>query len=113
MKNAPWTKELPFAITVCDKDGRILVMNDKSIKTFEKYGGQQLIGQSLFACHQGDAAEKLTSVLGSGKVNCYTIEKAGIKKMIYQSPWFENGIYMGFVELSLELPPEVPHFVRS
>lgn len=113
MLNEPWTKELPFAITVCDKDGKVLEMNDKSVKTFEKYGGRQLIGQSLFVCHHGDAAEKLASLLESGKVNCYTIEKAGIHKMIYQSPWFENGTYMGFVELSLELPSDVPHFVRT
>jgi hypothetical protein len=113
MVNDLWTKELPFAVTVCDKDGKILVMNDKSIKTFEKYGGAQLIGQSLFVCHNGEAGEKLASLLKSGEVNCYTIEKAGIRKMIYQSPWFENGNFMGFVELSLQLPTDVPHFVRS
>jgi len=113
MPNDLWTKELPFAITVCDKVGKILEMNDKSIKTFSKYGGQKLLGQSLFVCHHGEASDKLASLLESGKINCYTIEKDGIHKMIYQSPWFENGVYMGFVELSLELPSDVPHFVRS
>ncbi|HEX7411561.1 MAG TPA: diguanylate cyclase [Bacteroidales bacterium] len=113
MINDNLIKELPFAITVCDKDGKIIVMNDKSIKTFEKYGGQKLIGQSLFGCHPGESGVKLASLLSSGEVNCYTIEKAGIHKMIYQSPWFENGSYMGFVELSLQIPSEVPHFVRS
>ena len=113
MVNDIWSKELPFAITVCDKDGKIIIMNDKSMKTFEKYGGGKLIGQSLFECHQGEAGEKLAALLSSGKVNCYTIEKAGIRKMIYQSPWFENGRYMGFVEISLQLPSDIPHFVRS
>lgn len=108
-----WTKELPFAITVCDKDGKIIVMNDKSVKTFEKYGGEQLLGHSLFDCHKGETGEKLASLLSSGNTNCYTIEKAGNRKMIYQSPWFENGHYMGFVELSFQLPSEIPHFVRS
>ncbi len=45
--------------------------------------------------------------------NVYTIEKNGIKKLIYQSPWYENGEYAGFVELSLEIPFELPHFVRG
>jgi len=108
-----WLKELPFAITVCDKDGKILEMNDKSVTTFEKYGGEKLLGQSLFECHPGESGEKLAALLSSGKTNCYTIEKAGIRKMIYQSPWFEKGEFMGFVELSLQLPAEVPHFIRS
>ena len=41
-----WTTELPFAITVCDKDGNILEMNDKSKKTFEKWGAN-LIGANF------------------------------------------------------------------
>ena len=46
------------------------------------------------------------------KPNVYTIEKNGIKKLIYQSPWFENGEMKGLVELSLEIPFEMPHFIR-
>jgi len=113
MSEQPWIKELPFAITVSDRDGKILEMNDRSIKTFEKYGGAKLIGQNLFTCHPGESGGKLAALLSSGKTNCYTIEKAGIRKIIYQSPWFQNGEYMGFVELSMELPDEVPHFVRA
>ena len=43
----------------------------------------------------------------------YTIEKNGIKKMIYQTPWYENGEYMGFTELSLVIPMEMKHFKRN
>jgi hypothetical protein len=45
--------------------------------------------------------------------NAYTIEKNGIKKLIYQTPWYENGVYQGFVELSLEIPFEMKHAVRT
>ena len=41
------------------------------------------------------------------------IEKNGVKKIIYQSPWYKEGEYAGFVELSLEIPLEMPHFIRS
>jgi hypothetical protein len=108
-----WAKEAPFAITVCDKEGKILEMNDKSDATFAKYGGAKLLGHNLFECHPGEAGVKLATLLKSGSTNCYTIEKAGVRKMIYQSPWFQSGEYMGFIELSLELPDEVPNFVRS
>ena len=36
-------KEAPISVTVCDKDGVILDMNDKSIRTFTK-DGQPLQG---------------------------------------------------------------------
>jgi len=107
------TKELPFAITVCDTHGIILYMNERSILTFAKYGGEALIGSSLFGCHPEPAATKLREMLEKGSSNVYTIEKNGTRKMIYQSPWFTNRIYEGFIELSLELPAGVPHFVRS
>ena len=41
------------------------------------------------------------------------IEKKGIKKFVYQSPWYQEGQYAGFVEFVLEIPFELPHFVRS
>jgi len=34
-----WVQEFPGAVTVCDRDGIILAMNDKSARTFEKDGG--------------------------------------------------------------------------
>ncbi len=110
--NNNWTVELPFAITVCDKEGNILEMNNKSQKTFEKWG-KNLIGMNLMNCHPEPAKSKLAGMLIEPKINAYTIEKNGIKKMIYQSPWYENGEFMGFVELSLEIPFEMANFVRS
>jgi len=47
------------------------------------------------------------------KINIYTLEKDGIKKLIYQAPWYEGGEYAGVVELSVEIPFEMPHFVRD
>jgi hypothetical protein len=49
----------------------------------------------------------------SRQKNVYTIEKNGVKKLIYQTPWFENGEYRGFVEFGLEIPFEMPHFIRG
>ncbi len=108
-----WVKEFPGAATVCNREGIILEMNEKAFKTFEKYGGASLIGKNLLDCHPEPAKSKLKELLETQKRNAYTIEKNGIKKIIYQSPWYENGEYMGFVELSLEIPLDMPNFVRK
>jgi transcriptional regulator with PAS, ATPase and Fis domain len=108
-----WIREFPGAVTVCDREGIILAMNEKSARTFEASGGAALIGSNLFDCHPEPSRAKLKELLAAGRANVYTIEKKGIKKLIYQSPWYENGAYRGFVELSLEIPFEMPHFVRE
>jgi len=105
--------EAPFAITTCDTNGNITGMNNRSTKTFEKYGGKERIGKSLFECHPEAASAKLRELLITHQVNAYTIEKNGIKKLIYQCPHFENGEFSGYIELSLELPAEMPHYVRK
>lgn len=113
MSEHEWIKEFPAAITVCDADGIILEMNDKAAQTFEQDGGRQLIGSNLLACHHDAARVKLENLLESRTTNTYTIEKNGVKKLIYQSPWYKEGQYAGFVELSLEIPFDLPHFIRS
>jgi PAS domain-containing protein len=113
MKERNWIREFPAAITVCDRDGIILAMNDKSCATFAEEGGAALIGTNLLDCHPDPARTKVASLLSSGSPNVYTIEKGGIKKLIYQSPWYDNGTYAGFMELSLPIPAEIPHFIRD
>jgi transcriptional regulator with PAS, ATPase and Fis domain len=113
MNEHAWIKEFPAAITVCDADGIILEMNDKAAKTFEKDGGYKLIGVNLLDCHPDPARSKVERLLAAREKNVYTIEKNGVKKMIFQSPWFQNGEYAGFAELSLEIPFEMEHFIRK
>jgi len=113
MNENEWIKEFPAAITVCDEAGVILEMNDKAAKTFESDGGRELISKNMLDCHPEPARTKTERLLASREKNVYTIEKNGIKKLIYQSPWFKDGRYAGFVELSLEIPFELQHFIRS
>jgi transcriptional regulator with PAS, ATPase and Fis domain len=113
MNEYTWIKEFPAAITICDEEGIILEMNDKAAKTLEKDGGYKLIGSNMLNCHPDPAREKTERLLAARVKNVYTIEKNSIKKLIYQSPWYKNGEYAGFVELSLEIPFEMSHFIRS
>ena len=113
MEEGAWVRELKAAITVCDREGVTLEMNDRAAQTHEKDGGRELIGRSLVECHPEPARSHLLELLRTGQPNVYTIEKAGVKKLIYQAPWFQGGEYKGFVELSLPIPFELPHFVRE
>jgi len=113
MPDPTWTKEFPGAITVCDADGIILEMNDKAAKSFETSGGVTLLGTQMRDCHPEPARTKLQQLLETRLANVYTIEKNGIHKLIYQSPWYQDGEYRGLVELSLEIPAEMPHFIRA
>lgn len=105
--------ETDFAVTITDIENKIVYMNDKAKKTFEKYGGDKLIGTDLLACHSPKSRDIINELLASNKTNVYTIEKNGVKKLIYQTPWLENGIVSGLIELSLELPSDMPHFKRD
>jgi hypothetical protein len=51
--------------------------------------------------------------LERGKSNIYTIEKKGVRKLIYQAPWYQDGEYAGIVELNLETAWDMPYFVRD
>jgi len=108
-----WVKEFPGAITVCDAEGIILEMNDQSARSYQADGGRALIGTNLLDCHPGPARRKLEHLMDTRQMNVYTIEKNGVKKLIYQTPWYEAGQYKGFVELALEIPFDLPHFVRG
>lgn len=105
--------EIPVAVTICDAEGIILYMNQKSIATFQADGGAALIGKNMLDCHPGQAREKLAALLKEQKSNIYTIEKKGKHKWIQQTPWYEGGKFKGLIEFSTEIPAEIPHFIRG
>lgn len=113
MQDFSWSDELNVAITVSDTEGKILYMNGKSARTFEKNGGAALIGTNLKNCHKPESWGKILEMLASGSTNAYTIEKNGVKKLIYQTPWYADGNVAGLVELSMEIPFEMDHFIRK
>ncbi len=108
-----WIKDFPAAITVCDTDGIILEMNAKACATFASEGGAALIGTSLYACHNPHSVAAIKEMLATGGKNVYTIEKRGVKKLIYQHPWYQDGQIAGLVEISLEIPQTMAHHVRD
>ena len=94
-------------------DGTIMEMNDRSIKTFEEDGGAALLGTSVFDCHPEPARTKTLELFDRKTPNHYTIRKKGQKKIIHQIPWTKDGTFAGFVEISIPIPDELPHFDRD
>ncbi|MCM1221906.1 MAG: PAS domain-containing protein [Lachnospiraceae bacterium] len=111
IENIEWAEGMNCAVTVCDDNGVILYMNEKSRETFAKHG--DLIGKNLFDCHNESSKAKIRHMLATGESNSYTISKGGLKKMIYQTPWRRDGKIAGMVEISMAIPEEMPHYVRS
>lgn len=108
-----WFDQLPCAVTVCDKSYTILYLNDRAAEVHSKDGGKALVGKNLIDCHPPEAQKKLKKVMASGRPNVYTTEKKGTKKLVYQCHWRKRGRVAGLVELSFEIPSEMPNFVRT
>jgi transcriptional regulator with PAS, ATPase and Fis domain len=109
----PWIKELQGAVTACDRDGIIISMNADAVRMFSDRGGEKLLGSPILDCHPEPARSKLKALMESRRKNIYTIQKNGLRKLIFQAPWYLDGEYAGYVELDLEIPWEMPHFNRD
>ena len=107
-----WAEGTHCAITVCDLEGKVIFMNERSRATFDKEG-RTMLGQNLMPCHSEKSQEKIRHMIATDTVNCYTIDKQGVKKMIYQTPWRRDGKVCGMVEISMVIPSEMPHYVRG
>lgn len=108
-----WAFRMNCAVTVADADCRIIYMNERSRQTFAARGGAALIGHNLMEYHNERSKAIIRRLLDEGGTNAYTIEKEGLRKMIFQSAWFDaDGRVGGLVELSMVIPAEMPHYVR-
>lgn len=108
-----WAEEFNGAITVCDRSGIIVYMNRTSVTQFSRYGGEKLLGTNLLDCHPEPSKSKLKEMLEKPVENMYTTEKNGERKIVFQTPWMQNGKFSGVVELSFLLDKNMPNFVRS
>lgn len=104
-------KGLNLAITVCDKDGNVLYQNDSSIDV-----NGDTRGKNLMNCHNEKSQAIIRHLIGEADTNAYTISKKGKKKLIYQTPWYEDDakqIVGGLIEFSIIIPEDMPHYNRG
>jgi len=107
-----WINESPDAIVVCDKEGKLLVMNEKAAKIFETSGGKALVGKSMFNCHPETIQPKIKALLANPRTITYTDELNGAKQLIHMNPWYKDGVYSGMVEMILDVPLEIPNNIK-
>jgi transcriptional regulator with PAS, ATPase and Fis domain len=110
--NIDWAEELHCAVTVCDTEGKVIYMNEKSRETFNK-DGKTMVGENLFPCHNEHSQEMIRHMMETDTINAYTITKNGQCKLIYQTPWRVNGKVSGMVEISMVIPKNMPHYNRD
>lgn len=113
MEKYAWVEEFAGSAVVCDPEGIILEMNEKAAIAYKKWGGKQLLGTNLLDCHPEPSLSKLKQMMEQRQANIYTIEKNGTRKLIYQTPWHVKGEYRGFVEMLIDIPASMPHFIRD
>ncbi|HNR01084.1 MAG TPA: hypothetical protein PKK59_00945 [Anaerolineaceae bacterium] len=99
-----WSDEVDFPVTICDKEGLIVGMNKKSIEYFKDDGGIDLLGRSLIDCHPEPSRSKLLDLLKNPRANTYISETSTEKLFVHETPWYEKGTYMGFVEILVTIP---------
>ena len=111
MEHIDFYKGLNLAITVSDKNGEVIYQNDSSL---EVNGDAR--GRNLKQCHNERSWQMIRHMIDDNATNAYTISKKGKRKLIYQTPWYEDDakqIVGGLVELSIILPEELPHYDRG
>jgi hypothetical protein len=103
---ADFLEGFPGQITLTDKDGVILRMNSSARAAFAESG--DLIGSNVLDCHPEPSRSLLAGLMKDEKNNAYLVEKAGKCKMVYQFPWYRDGRYAGFAEISFPVPSPLP-----
>ena len=106
-----WLDGVAVSVVACDTAGVCTYMNERDCQLFAKDGGRALLGRSLVDCHPEPARSRLLDMLRTPHANSYTVEKAG-KKLIHQAPFLRDGVFAGVVEIGIDLPDPLPHFVR-
>ncbi len=97
-------KEVDIAISVCDRDGIIRYMNDKGEKIFINEGGRNLIGSHILDCHPEPSRTKLEQMIASRTTNSYFKGSGSERRLIHQAPFFNQGVYDGFIECIIPMP---------
>ena len=82
----PWAAEIDGAVPAGDTAGTGLYQNGRPIAV-----NGDVRGRSLLPCHNERSREIIRRLLDEGGRNVYTIEKRGVRKLIYQTVWREKG----------------------
>lgn len=105
-----YLEHVSFAACVCDKEGVVLYQNARARRR-----DGDVVGKNLYGCHNPHSQAMIRHMLATGESNTYEIVRHGQRRLLQQTPWYEEegGPVAGLIELSLDLPAEYPTFNRD
>ncbi len=91
------------SVVICDMDHKIIYMNPTAVKSYEKYGGADLIGRSIMDCHNPKSQEKMKQVVDwflkdESHNIVYTFHNEKQNKDVYMVALREEGRLIGYYE---------------
>jgi PAS domain-containing protein len=91
------------AVVICNLEHEIVYMNQAAFKKYEKWGGEQLLGKSLLACHNPESRDKIKQVVdwfaASPEHNLvYTFYNEKQNKDVYMVALRSEGKLIGYYE---------------
>ncbi|WP_457573384.1 PAS domain-containing protein [Desulfolithobacter sp.] len=107
MSDFDWIESYPNAVTVCDREGFIIAMNQASRHNFRKRGGADLIGSSLYDCHSIGSGEIIRTLIREERSNTYIVNRKNRRRLVHQAPWYRDGVFGGLVETIIDLPEDL------
>jgi hypothetical protein len=109
MQQDLWFKRFPGSITITDAKGVILEMNEKAAESYRDGGGYELIGKSAINCHEEPVRQTVQKMYDEPAMRIYTTRENGQKILVTHAPYFSADVFMGIVELVIDLPEVIPH----
>lgn len=103
------------AVVICNLEHEIIYMNPAAVRSYEKRGGDKLIGRNLLECHNPESVEKIKEVVDwfaqSEEHNIvYTFHDEKQNKDGYMVALRENGKLIGYYEKHEYRNPESMKF---
>ncbi|MBU0731482.1 PAS domain-containing protein [Patescibacteria group bacterium] len=107
-----WAKEIDASLIVIDKNNIIIEMNDKAKEIFNEKKNK-LIGDKVFKCHPPFALKRIKALIKKREPDVYTTQTKTQKTLVYHTPWYINGKYMGFIELEVPIRRDMRNILRG
>lgn len=76
-------------IVICDIEHNIVYMNSTAISRYEKWGGENLVGKSIFSCHNDNSNKKIVKV-----VEWFAASKNNNRFFTHHNPDENKDVYM-------------------
>lgn len=91
------------AIVICNLKHEIIYMNPVAVQSYEKRGGDKLIGRSLLDCHNAESKDKIQRVVAwfaedESHNIVYTFHNEKQNKDVYMVALRDSGKLIGYYE---------------